>query len=83
MPADRKFWFPAKQVGIGWGPPQSWQGWVVLAGYVAGIVLLTVVFPLDGHAAAFALGVAGLTLLLLLACWLKGEPLRWSGGEGG
>src|SRR5712675_2455018 len=26
-----KFWFPAKKFGYGWGPPNCWQGWVVIA----------------------------------------------------
>ena len=29
-----KYWFPAKCYGWGWGPPSTWQGWIVLAGYL-------------------------------------------------
>jgi hypothetical protein len=29
------YWFPAKRRGWGWGPPHSWQGWVVLAAFFA------------------------------------------------
>jgi hypothetical protein len=29
------YWFPAKRRGWGWGPPNSWQGWVVLAAFFA------------------------------------------------
>jgi hypothetical protein len=26
-----EYWFPAKRYGWGWGLPQTWQGWLVLA----------------------------------------------------
>ena len=32
MQRNDKYWFPAKRYGWGWGPPNNWQGWVVLAG---------------------------------------------------
>ena len=28
------YWFPARRYGWGWGLPATWQGWLVLAGYV-------------------------------------------------
>ena len=33
-----KYWFPAKRVGLGWGSPIAWQGWLTL-----GIAMLIVV----------------------------------------
>ena len=35
MQNERKYWFPAKRYGYGWGIPSSWQGWLVLAVFVA------------------------------------------------
>jgi hypothetical protein len=35
----KQIWFPAKKYGWGWGPPCTWQGWVVMVvwvGLVAG-----------------------------------------------
>ena len=34
---SRNYWFHAKDpaVGFGWSSPASWQGWLVLATYVA------------------------------------------------
>jgi hypothetical protein len=29
MQTERKYWFPAKRYGWGWGIPSSWQGWLV------------------------------------------------------
>lgn len=37
-----KYWFPAKQYGWGWGLPNAWQGWAVLAGF--GLLLAAAAF---------------------------------------
>ena len=47
---SKQYWFPAKRYGWGWGPPQSWQGWLVLAGF---FVLLLI--------GAFLFGIAATT----------------------
>ena len=31
MQTERDYWFPAKRYGWGWGIPNRWQGWLVLA----------------------------------------------------
>lgn len=33
--ADRPEWFAAKRYGCGSGLPMSWQGWLVMLGYMA------------------------------------------------
>lgn len=33
--STRKYWFPAKRYGWGWGFPSAWQGRVVLLAYLA------------------------------------------------
>jgi hypothetical protein len=33
MQTERKYWFPAKRYGWGWGIPCSWRGWLVLAAF--------------------------------------------------
>ena len=43
--SDRDHWFPAKTVGYGWGPPRRWQGWVVLALYMAAVIGIALRFP--------------------------------------
>ncbi|HEU4624688.1 MAG TPA: hypothetical protein VFS52_08015 [Steroidobacteraceae bacterium] len=83
MPArgDRKYWFPAKRYGWGWGLPCTWQGWVVLTTYLAlvfaGIPLIQVT---KGDITYFAYLIA-LTALLIVVCRLKGEPPRWRWGD--
>ncbi|WP_266156888.1 hypothetical protein [Dyella silvatica] len=79
MPTEPKYWFPAKRYGWGWGPPQVWQGWVVLIFFgvflaVGGAILLP-----QRHA-AFLLYSLCLCALLMVICWLKGEPPRWRWG---
>lgn len=32
-------WFLPKRFGIGAGPPIAWQGWALLAGYIAALAL--------------------------------------------
>ena len=77
-----KIWFPAKTYGLGWGPPICWQGWVVLIAYSG---LLTggafLFFPLSKDVPVFVLYALGLTLILILVCWLKGEKLDWRWGK--
>ena len=35
MDRERRYWFPAKRFGWGWGPPATWQGWCVLLVFLA------------------------------------------------
>ncbi|NDC74974.1 hypothetical protein EBZ70_06755 [bacterium] len=80
--ASSKIWFPAKRWGWGWGPPICWQGWVVLAAY--GALMLT-----GGLARCrkphfdqwFDVYVLGLSAMLMIICWIKGEKPRWRWGE--
>ena len=83
MSSPRKpaFWFPAKTYGWGWGPPNCWQGWAVIAGFLlldaAGAALLIPVQATEGFIAYTTV----LTLILIIICWRKGEPLRWRWGK--
>lgn len=74
-------WFPAKAYGWGWGLPSAWQGWLVLAAYLALVGASVMLFPPATTAAAFYASVASLTVLLVGVCWLKGEPPRWRWGK--
>jgi hypothetical protein len=75
------YWFPAKRYGWGWGPPITWQGWVVMAVFVvllaAGAIGL---LPTYGQL-VFMLYSLGLCAALVGVCWLKGEPPRWRWGD--
>jgi hypothetical protein len=71
------YWFAPKQFGLG-ATPVTWQGWALLAGYAAAILLLARFRP-GGPIGAVVLGVV-LTAVLLYVSWLKtdgGWSWRW------
>jgi hypothetical protein len=75
-----KYWFPAKRYGWGWGPPVTWQGWAVLVvwllAFVGGVRYFA--YRHGGPHVAFA---CAMVIVLLLICYLKGEPPRWRWGK--
>ena len=77
MPEAQKYWFPAKRYGWGWGPPASWQGWAVFATYFILLGVTTLLFRPDQDLPYFLAMVTFLTVLLMVICWIKGEPPRW------
>lgn len=78
---DKSYWFPAKRYGWGWGVPICWQGWAVLAAYLAVIVAAGAELAAKGHMAAFNGAVVITTIALIAICWIKGEPPRWRWGN--
>lgn len=76
-----RYWFPAKTYGWGWGIPGTWEGWVVMVTYMAGMLAGALYFlPRYGQgvflAYTFVLNVA-----LVAICWAKGEPPAWRWGK--
>ena len=49
----------------------------MIAIWLAGLIGSSVLLPI--HPAAFIGFVVGWSALLVLICWWKGEPARWSG----
>jgi hypothetical protein len=80
MQTEPKYWFPAKRYGWGWGIPNAWQGWMVLAVF-AGLLAGGVLVLLPNRYLYFDCYVAVLSGLLIWVCWLKGEPPRWRWGD--
>jgi hypothetical protein len=78
---EKQYWFPAKSFGWGWGLPATWQGWLVLAGFIALVALGTVFLKPATHVLAFGIYVGILALLLVAVCWIKGEPPSWRWGK--
>ena len=76
-----RYWFPAKRYGWGWGLPRAWQGWVVLAAFLALLVLASVAFPPRVNLLAFAASVVALCAVLIAVCFTKGEPPTWRWGK--
>lgn len=81
MSNSDKYWFPAKAYGWGWGFPNNWQGWFVLTAYVGGIAAAGVFLPAGARPLKFSAVVGVLSVVLLIVCWLKGEPPRWRWGR--
>jgi len=77
---DARYWFPAKRYGWGWGPPATWQGWLVLIVFMALVAAGTFLLPPRRMMAAYLLYVFVLSVALIGVCWLKGEPPRWRWG---
>jgi hypothetical protein len=79
LPKDQA-WFPAKTYGWGWGFPKRWQGWVVGAAFIVGLV-----FPGTVVASRNMLYYVGyvvlLCIVLSLICYWKGESPRWRWGD--
>ena len=78
-PTDGRYWFPAKRYGWGWGLPSAWQGWVVMASYIVGMLVDGVTLA-GRHTPAFAVIAAALFFALIGVCYLKGERPRWRWG---
>jgi hypothetical protein len=76
-----QYWFSAKRYGWGWGLPTAWQGWVVMLGFVA-LLLAGGHWLIPSLEEVIFLGYTLLLCaLLLVICWLKGEPPRWRWGK--
>ena len=81
MPDRKEYWFPARTYGWGWGLPSAWQGWVVYGIAAALLVAGVFIFPPVTRPLAFQAYTWSVVLLLVLVCWLKGEPPRWRWGK--
>ncbi len=81
-PKETRIWFPAKIYGWGWGPPNCWQGWAVLAVWVAllcgGLVIL---IEMRKTILSIVFYVLILQAALILVCLLKGDKPRWRWGK--
>ena len=77
----KNYWFRAKHYGWGWGLPMTWQGWTIFIVYTILIISGIFIFPPKEKKAIFICWVVGLTIGILVICWIKGEPLRWRWGK--
>jgi hypothetical protein len=73
-PSKSRSWFPAKTRGWGWGLPSTWEGWVVLIGYLPLLALCLRVFPPHQNLLGFIISVHVLSGVLIVIWWWKGEP---------
>ena len=81
MTGPGQYWFPAKRYGWGWGPPLTWQGWLVLAMSLLLELLGVFLFPPGKSEFAFIAYSAVVCAALVGICLVKGEPPRWRWGD--
>lgn len=81
MSNDKKFWFPAKKYGWGWGFPVVWQGWVTLSVYILSIIILSLKFKPSQSPLGFILSIIMATLFFISICLIKGERPEWRWGD--
>jgi hypothetical protein len=76
-----RYWFAAKRYGWGWGPPLTWEGWVVFAVWLG--IFLAAIPSLRSPGQVFerALFVIAMVAALFGVCYWKGEPPRWRWGD--
>lgn len=67
------FWFPAKKIGWGWGPPCSWQGWLVLGLFAVAISGGSLLFNPVHSPVLFVTNLIVSTTALIVICAIKGE----------
>jgi len=67
-----KPWFPKKRYGIGWGVPNTWQGWIVLLFYILLVIAGRYIFPTPPMQILFTIL---LTVLFIFICWKTGEKI--------
>jgi hypothetical protein len=79
-PDEKKFWFPAKRYGWGWGPPNCWQGWLVILSFIVLLVCGSFVLRPDKHLALFIGYTVSLSIILSVICYFKGEKPGWRWG---
>jgi len=76
----KKYWFPSNRYGWGWGFPSAWEGWVTLIVYL-GVLVTGAYFLMPGTELLFTLLIVGSSVVLVVVCWIKGEPPGWRWGE--
>ncbi len=77
---QKKYWFPAKRYGWGWGPPATWQGWLVMLIWFAILVAVSPWLVLRSWP-LFFLFIIAMTAIVIAIGYLKGEPPRWRWGD--
>ncbi len=72
---DKRYWFPVKPPGYGWGwgLPLVWQGWLVYAVFLSALIGGVIGLAPLGQLAVAAWGCLTAVLFAAVVAW-KGEP---------
>jgi hypothetical protein len=79
MKQETNYWFLAKRYGWGWGLPVTWQGWLATILYVVALVITVSLLSTQIIYLSIALAIE--SGLMILVCYLKGEPPSWHWGD--
>ncbi len=74
------FWFAPKRYGYGAGLPVAWQGWLVLALYLA-IVVLAAALLAPNLWAIFSVVIPATVILIVVAAQTTRGGWRWRWGK--
>ena len=72
--------FPAKRYGWVWGPPTTWQGWLVIVIWLAVLMPITLSLAARNQAVPLLVFVEVMIAVLTVIGYIKGEPPRWRRG---
>jgi len=81
-----RYWFKAKRYGWGWYPG-TWQGWLVLGGYLIVTIGITFWWASGDEATVertfplFLFSIALIIGTMIYVCYKTGEPPRWRWGD--
>ena len=76
---ERRYWFPAKRYGWGWGFPVRWQGWVVMILWTIGVIVGSLkIEPISST--SFIAFMVIMIVVLVGICYATGEPPHWRWG---
>ena len=75
--SKKRYWFPAKSSGWGWGLPITWEGWVVFVAYLTAVLVSAFFATSRVGLLLFLLVAFGLSAVFILVLSLKGEPPEW------
>ncbi len=79
-----KPWFRVKRHGYGAGLPCSWQGWAVIAVYLASLLTVGLLGMryVEAHPFGYVLAITVPTAVFVFIAWRKSDgPWRWRNGE--
>ena len=81
MAEEKKYWFPAKKYGWGWGAPVTWQGWMVVLVFLGALTGGALYIDPKATPVGYFVYVTVLAAAFIGVCYKTGEPPRWRWGD--
>ena len=78
--SDGPEWFAERRYGYGSGPPITWQGWALTIGFVAIVIVLSMVFGKHPLKLCASLALPTILFIFINARTTRGG-WRWRWGE--